>query len=295
MGAQMLLAKQISNLQSSEKAKAEARFAELSPEIGRLMDEGYSVTVTVEAEIPKTLNIAGAATGTDPSMVVYYRNMYIETAVKVPSKKASPQPGEKEPQQYHALGEVDDKYANPRRWEDQRDYTLDQQIRHQMGDSDPLGREKPKHPTHKVIKRSTTFTPQLLDAVETAMKSPPAATPAPAPEPKIDEATAKKLAAAPSRVYLLTENVVQYKTAVRVRDKLRGNAVFQFTGETMGGGGGRTLTRVIYWSEYDRPRAETLAELLRAEGLTEAKADSGGDGNKAPGYLQINFGRDAEK
>ena len=70
--------------------------------------------------------------------------------------------------------------------------------------------------------------------------------------------------------------------------------MFRFTGEAMGGGGGRTLTRVIYWSEYDRPRAEKLAELLRAEGLPQAKVDSGGDG-KAPGYLQVNFGRDAEK
>jgi hypothetical protein len=66
------------------------------------------------------------------------------------------------------------------------------------------------------------------------------------------------------------------------------------TNEAMGGGGGNTRTRVIYWSEYDRPRAEKLAELLSAEGLAAAKAESGGEG-KTPGYLQINFGRDAEK
>jgi hypothetical protein len=289
MGAQALLAKQISNLQSSEKAKAEARFAELSPEIGRLLDEGYSVTVTVEAEIPKTLNIAGAATSTDPSMVVYYRNMYIDSAIKVPPKKP---PGEKEPPAYHAVGEVDEKYGNPRRWEDPHDYTLDQQIRHQMGDSDPLGKEKPNHPTHRVIKRSTTFTPQLVEAIANLKNNPPAA--AQPPKPKVDEETARKLAAAPSRVGLLTENVVQYKTAVRVREKLKGNAIFHVSNEEMGGGG-RTLTRVVYWSKYDKPRAEQLADLLRAEGLSAARADASGDGSDTPGYLQINFGHDAEK
>jgi hypothetical protein len=51
----------------------------------------------------------------------------------------------------------------------------------------------------------------------------------------------------------------------------------------------------VYWSEYDRPRAEQLAELLRAEGLPAARADSGGDPGRAPGYVQIDFGRDAEK
>src|SRR5262249_34362173 len=41
-GAQALLAKQISNMQSSEKDKAVARFAELGPEIARLLDENFS-------------------------------------------------------------------------------------------------------------------------------------------------------------------------------------------------------------------------------------------------------------
>jgi hypothetical protein len=288
--AQMLLAKQISNLQSAEKAKAQARFEELGPEIGRLLAENYSVTVTVEVEVPKTVNIAGVATQSDPSMIVYYRNMYIDQAFPVLRKKA---PGEDEHAEYHAMGEVNEKYANPRRRDDPHEFTLDQQIRVQMGDSDPLGRDKPMHPTHRVMKRSQTFTPQVVQAVQTIMEHPPAAAP-PKPEPKIDEETAKKLAAAPSRVYLLTENIAQYKSAVQIRDKLQANPVFRFTGEAMGGGGGRTLTRVVYWSEYDRPRAEKLAELLRAEGLPQARADSGGSG-KAPGYLQIDFGRDAEK
>lgn len=110
----------------------------------------------------------------------------------------------------------------------------------------------------------------------------------------MDEATAKKLAAAPTQVYLLTENVVQYKLAAQLRDKLGANPDFQVSGEAMAGGG-HTLTRVIYWSEYDKPRAEQLAGFLRANGLPQARADSGGDPNKDPGHVQINFGRDAEK
>jgi hypothetical protein len=288
-GAQALLAKQISNMQSAEQAKAVARFAELSPEIARLLDENNYVTITVEVEVPKTVNIAGVITQSDPSMIVYYRNMYIDRYVKARPKKA---PGEQEQSGYYPVGEVDPKYGNPRRGDDPHEYNLDQQIRVQMGDPDPKGLDKPKHPTHMVMKRSQTLAPQIVDALETVKNTPPPA--APPPEPKIDEETAKRLAAAPNRIYLLTANVVQYKTAVQIRDKLKGNPIFQVTGEAMGGGGAQTITHVVYWSEYDKPRAEKLAELLRAEGLPAARAMTGGSG-KTPGYLQINFGRDAEK
>jgi hypothetical protein len=291
-GAQALLAKQISNMQSAEKAKAEARLAELGPEIGRLLEANYSVTITVEVEIPKTLNVAGVATGTDPDMIVYFRTMYIDRALPIRPK---PAPGAQEQPGMYPVGDVDEKYGNPRRWDDPHDYTLDQQIRVQMGDPDPTGRDKPHHPTHKVVKRSQTYMPQGQQVVETGNDAPPPAAPPPAAEPKLDEATARKLAEAPTRVQLLTENIAQYRAAVRITEKLKADPVFRVTGETMGGGGGRTLTRVIYWSEYDRPRAEKLAELLRAEGLPAARAESGGDPSSKPGYVQVNFGHDAEQ
>jgi hypothetical protein len=219
---------------------------------------------------------------------VYYRNMYIDRAIPIRPKKPA---GEQEQSGYYPVGEVNEKYGNPRRWDDPHEYTLDQQIRVQMGDPDPTGKDKPNHPTHRVMKRSQTFMPQVVHALETVKNNPQPA--APPPEPKLDEATAKRLAEAPTRVYLNTGNVVQYKTAIRIGEKLKATPMFRVTGEAMGGGGG-TLTRVIYWSEYDKPRAEQLAELLRAEGLAAAKAESGGTG-QTPGYLQINFGRDAEK
>jgi hypothetical protein len=72
-GAQALLSKQLQNVRSAELAKAEARFQQLAPEIERLLQEGYSVVVTVEAEVPKTLNIAGAAGRCPACLISFWR------------------------------------------------------------------------------------------------------------------------------------------------------------------------------------------------------------------------------
>jgi hypothetical protein len=247
------------------------------------------VTITVEVEVPKTVNIAGVMTQTDPSMIVYYRNMYIDRYQKIRPKKA---PGEQEQSGYYPVGDPDAKYGNPNRWNDPREYNLDQQIRVQMGDPDPKGLDKPKHPTHMVMKRSQTLMPQVIDALETVKNTPQPA--APPPEPKLDEETAKRLAAEPNRVYLLAANTVQYKFLAQFREKLKGNPIFRYTDDGLGGSSAQSITHVVYWSEYDKPRAEKLAELLRAEGVPTARAMTGGSGKK-PGYLQVEFGRDAEK
>jgi hypothetical protein len=142
------------------------------------------------------------------------------------------------------------------------------------------------------VKRSQTFTRATIDALEKVKNH--AASTAPPPRPKLDAETARKLAAAPTRVALLTGNVVQSKAAARVTEQLRDNPTFRVTGETMGATSS-ALTRVIYWSEYDKPRADALAELLRGAGLPQASAQPGGDPNSDPGSVQINFGRDAEQ
>lgn len=77
------------------------------------------------------------------------------------------------------MGDVDEKYGNPRRWDDPHEYTLDQQIRVQMGDPDPLGKDKPVHPTHRVVKQSQTFMPAIVDALQTG-QGPPASSAGPA-------------------------------------------------------------------------------------------------------------------
>jgi hypothetical protein len=114
------------------------------------------------------------------------------------------------------------------------------------------------------------------------------------PKPKLDPAAKKALASVPARVYVLTENIVQYRMAAEVIKKLADNPLFGEVKESMSGIG-RTRTIVSYWSDLDKPRAEALAEIVRSEGLASAYAELSGDGDDAPGVLQISFGRDAEK
>jgi hypothetical protein len=289
-GAQALLSMQISNVRSAERTKAEARFQQLVPEIERLLEEGYNVTVTVEAEVPKTINIAGAITDTDPTLIVYFRSMYISRAVKALRSLA---PGQVRQTSISPVGEVREGFGDPHRWDDPHELTLDQQIRLQMGDPDPAKKHQPLHPTHRIVTREQTFTPSMLTAPPVVQTPPP--TPPPKPRPQLDEATKRKLAAAPSRVSILSGNINQYKTAYEIIKKLTGHATFTVVKEYMGGGLNRSRTAVIYWSYLDKPRAEALAEIVRAEGVPSAFAELSGDGEDAPGTLQINFGRDAEK
>ena len=82
--------------------------------------------------------------------------------------------------------------------------------------------------------------------------------------------------------------------AEKVMKKLAGNPLFGEVREAMGAIG-RSRTTVFYWSDLDKARAEALAEIVRSEGVSTARAELSGDGSDAPGHLQINFGRDAEK
>ena len=161
-----------------------------------------------------------------------------------------------------------------------------------MGDPDPAKKRQPLHPTHRIVSREQTSTPSVLTApvVQTQPSTPP-----PKPTPQLDEATKRKLAAAPSRVYILSGNINQYKTAYEIIKKLTGHATFTVVKEYMGGGQNRSRTAVVYWSHLDKARAEALAEIVRAEGVPSAFAELSGDGEDAPGTLQVNFGRDAEK
>ncbi|HZI77009.1 MAG TPA: hypothetical protein VFD73_23835, partial [Gemmatimonadales bacterium] len=54
-------------------------------------------------------------------------------------------------------------------------------------------------------------------------------------------------------------------------------------------------TSVNYKSDLDKPRAEALAEIVRAEGVATARVERSGDGDGDPGTVQIFFGRDAEE
>jgi hypothetical protein len=80
-GAQALNSKMFGNIQGEEKNKAEARLAQLWPEIEKLRSQGNGVTVTVLAEVPDQFDIAGAWAGVrDASQLVYYKDMFISSA-----------------------------------------------------------------------------------------------------------------------------------------------------------------------------------------------------------------------
>ena len=290
IGAQVLLSMQLESVRSAELAKAVARYAELMPEMERLLEEGYTVTLTVEAEVPKTVDVAGKLTGTgDVSQVVYFRAMYIKSAIKavsvagrggVPQATVSP------------VGEAREGFGDPHRGEDPHELTLQQQIRMQMHDPDPAGWNKAKRATHRVVTGTQTISPAMLSP-DWRPPTPPRA-PAPAPAPQLDEATRRTMAAAPSRVYILSANINQYKTAFEIMKKLAGNPSFGEVKESMGGIH-RTRTAVIYFADLDKPRAEALAEIVRAGGVPSARVELSGDGTAAPGVVQIFFGSDAEK
>jgi hypothetical protein len=87
---------------------------------------------------------------------------------------------------------------------------------------------------------------------------------------------------------------VQYKKANEIEKKLAYSASFIVIKTEMWGGS-RSRTFVSYFDALDKPRAESLAEILRSNGLPEAFAEVSGDGDDTPGHLQVTFGRDAEK
>jgi hypothetical protein len=122
---------------------------------------------------------------------------------------------------------------------------------------------------------------------------PPA--PPPKAKPRLDAATKKALALAPSRVYIVSGNINQYKTAYEIEKKLTGKASFVVAMDEMTGGLNRRRTIVSYSSDLDKPRAEALAEIVRSEGVSSVDAELSGDGDEAPGVLTIFLGRDAEK
>ena len=132
-----------------------------------------------------------------------------------------------------AVGEIRAGFGDPHRWDDPHELTLDQQIRLQMEDPDPAKKRQPRLPTHRIITRDQTFTPSMLTALPVLPARP--AEPPPKAKPRLDEATKKKLTAAPSRIHLLSANINQYKTAHRIQKMLSGNQTFVVAGEHMGG------------------------------------------------------------
>src|SRR5205823_3231135 len=115
------------------------------------------------------------------------------------------------------------------------------------------------------------------------------------PKPRLDPAARKALATAPARVYVLSENVIQYETADEVIKALAGNPLFGEVKAELGGGLGRKRTIIFYRSYLDKAKAEALAEIVRSKGVPTASAELSGSSDDDPGVLTIYFGRDAER
>jgi hypothetical protein len=272
---QMIQAKQFSSLQGAEVAKYEKRLAQLQPKIDAYLANGYTVELLLIVEKPDRVDVmCVAGVFCDASQFIYYRDLYISRITK-PIPRTAP----REPVPYATMssaGESHQPYPSQggsirEEWE----------IKHLT----------PLYRNHHTEYAKQSLSPPLSLAPYRPSERP--AQPKP-PKPQLDPATKQALALFPSRVYLLSGNIVQYKTAHALVDQIKGNTSFVVMKEDIAALG-RTRTIVSYYSDLDKARAEALAEIVRAAGPPDARAELSGKGDDAPGVLQINFGRDAEK
>lgn len=277
---QLLQAMQVSNLQRDEVDKFQERFAELEPKIDAYMAGGGSVELILIVEKPNRPDVFCAAGAyCEQDQVILFHDLYINY-VEYP-KPARPMSSEP-----------------PRTGADTRGGAGSfRPHSKEAGGTDIEEKSIPYLSTrdkdhHCEYAKHTLYPPVSLLPIEPARAPVPAP---PKPKPKLDAATKAALALAPSRVYLLSENIRQYTAAADTVKKLAGNGLFVVVKEDMGGGLGRTRTVVSYFSDLDKARAEALAEIVRAGGIATARAELSGGGDDAPGVLQIFFGRDAER
>jgi hypothetical protein len=137
-GALALLSAQLDAVRGAELAKAEAALRALTPQIEQFRQQGKSVTVTLVVEVPDQIDIAAVWAGIgDPDQVVYFRKMFISSAVKATSQtgpaNASMRPNE-------APGDPD-RY-------DPQELSLNQQIEGQMGEKYPIASLRPRKGFH---------------------------------------------------------------------------------------------------------------------------------------------------
>jgi tRNA(Arg) A34 adenosine deaminase TadA len=278
---QILQAMQFANLQQAEIAKFQKRYAELQPKIDAYLGKGYSVELLLIVEKPDRPDVfCAAGVFCDQSQFVYFRDLYINY-VETVKPVISPSP----PTSYPTIGPAGGRSGHI-------PYT------HEGGsiiDEKEIRFLRARHADHHCEYAKQTLYPQeyafpISPVVPRHQPAQPEK-----PKPRLDPAARKALAAAPARVYVESENVIQYKTAYEVIKALAGNPLFGDVKEDMGGGLGRTRTIISYRSDLDKAKAEALAEIVRSKGVPTASAELSGSGDDDPGVLTIWFGRDAEK
>jgi hypothetical protein len=277
---QALQAKQFGNLQQDEIAKYEARLAELQPKIDAFLQSGYSVELILIVEKPTSPDFwCASGVYCEQSQLVYFHGLYINYAESVkPTISPTPRSVSSQPSMSSPGGGVGI-----------RPYTY-------QGGSIIDEKEIPflhtRDPAHHCEYAKLTLYPQqpISPLVQTSR---PPAQPVKT-QPRLDPAAEQALAAAPSKVYILSANTVQSEKARQIINRLNGNPSFVIEKEYLGGPS-RSRTLISYFSKLDQARAEALAAIVRSEGLPLAYSELSGDGDHIPGTLQIFFGRDAEK
>jgi hypothetical protein len=278
--AQMLQARMVGNLQQAEVARYEKRLAQLQPHIDGFLGSGYAVELVLIVEKPNSYDfLCASGVFCDQGQVTYFHDLFIDRVESVqPVTSPSPRAATSQPT-LSAPGGRDGFIP----------YT------HQGGsliDLNMIPSLTPRDPVHHCVYERLTLKPK-----EPIAPIEPRRTPAQPvkPRPRLDPETRKALALAPSRIYIISGNIVQYRKVVEIQKKLAGNASFVVAKEELGGGLNRSRTLVSYLSDLDRPRAEALAAIIRGEGVASVYVELSGDGGDAPGVLQVFFGRDAER
>jgi Domain of unknown function (DUF4157) len=280
---QILQAMQFANLQRAEIDKFQTRYAELQPKIDAFLERGYSVELILIVEKPDSPDVfCAAGVFCDQSQFVYFRELYINY-VETVKPVISPSP----PTSYPTMGPAGGRSGHVPYIHEGGSLTVTDEkdirfLRARHADhhceyaKQPLYPQEYAFPISPVVPRHQPAQPEK-------------------PKPRLDPAARKALAAAPARVYVESENAIQYKTAYEVIKALASNPLFGEVKEDIGGGLGRTRTIISYRSDLDKAKAEALAEIVRSKGVPTASAELSGSGDDDPGVLTIWFSRDAEK
>jgi hypothetical protein len=286
---QILQSMQFANLQRAEIDKLQARLAELQPKIDAYLASGNSVELLLIVEKPDRPDVfCAAGTFCDQSQFVYFRDLYINY---VESVKLVVRPSI--PTSYPTMGPAGGRSGHV-------PYT------HEGGsliDEKEIRSLPARHADHHCEYAKETLRPQeyalplgpvvdafpLVPAVPRYQPAPPQK-----PKPRLDFAAKRELAARPALVYVVSGNVIQHRTAAEVIKKLSGNPLFGDVKTEMVSLG-RKRTIVSYPSELDQQKAEALAEIVRAAGVSGVRAEINGSGDGDPGVLTIWFGSDAER
>ena len=267
---QILQAMQFANLQRAETDKFQTRYAELQPRIDAYLAKGYLVELLLIVEKPDRPDFfCVAGVFCDQSQFIYFRDLYINY-VESAERVVSPSP----PTSYPTMG--------PR-----GGHSGDVPYPHEGGsiiDEKQIRFLRARYADYHCEYAKQTLYPQedafpISPAVPGHRPAQPEK-----PKPRLDPAARKALAAAPARVYVESENVIQYKTAYGVVKAVAGNPLFGEVKEDMGGGIGRRRTVISYRSDLDKAKAEALAEIVRSNAVATASAELSGSGDDDPAY-----------